>query len=274
MNPIIKKSTDWIKSHKKLSISLACVTIAVIITISTIAISSNNDNQVNNNNLSNSSHDSSSSSWESSSSLDNSSNDSSLNEGDIHTNNSDTSSDTENSSSSNLISTGENTASSTPPKQPTPPTSNGGNSSTKPTPPPTPPTHPAPPKPPTPPPVAQRTWEYMPSLSRQTFDLMNKFRQEYGVAPLKWNETCNRRAKKQAESNAIRQGIQHGGGQIALNNSTGTAESFIKQWANSPDHKNAMLSITNQATDMAVAVYKDSNGRFYVIADMTNDFCG
>ncbi|MDK2802789.1 MAG: CAP domain-containing protein, partial [Oscillospiraceae bacterium] len=221
----------------------------------------------------------SSSSSESSSSLDNSSNNSSSEESDIDTNNSDTSSDRETTSSSNLTSTGENTSSSTPSKQPTPPTSNGGNSSTKPTPPtppPTPPTPPAPtpPPPPTPPTVAQRTWEYMPSLSRQTFDLMNKFRQDNGVVPLKWNETCNGRAKKQAESNAIRQGIQHGGGQIALNNSTGTAESFIKQWANSPDHKNAMLSITNQATDMAVAVYKDSNGRFYVIADMTNDFWG
>ena len=270
MNPIIKKSTDWIKSHKKLSISLACVTIAVIISIPIIAITSNKDNQVNNNNnLSNSSYDSSSSSSDSSS--DESS--SSLNENDIHTNNSDNSSATETTSSSNLTSTGENTSSSTPSKQPI---SNGGNSSTKPTPPTPPtspkPTPPPPPKPPTPPPVAQRTWEYMPSLSRQTFDLMNKFRQDNGVAPLKWNETCNGRAKKQAESNAIRQGIQHGGGQIALNNSTGTAQSFIDQWANSPGHKNNMLD--TKITDMAVSVYKDSNGRFYVVADMTNDFWG
>ena len=271
MNPIIKKSTDWIKSHKKTAISLACVTIAVIISIPIIAITSNKDNQVNNNNLSNSSYDSSSSLSDSSS--DESS--SSLNEGDIDTNNSDNSSATETTSSSNLTSTGGNSTSSTPSKQPTPPTSNGGNISTKPNPPTPTPTPPPPtPPPPTPPPVAQRTWEYMPALSRQTFDLMNKFRQDNGVAPLKWNETCNRRAKKIAEGNAKEQVIYHEEGQIALNNSTGTAESFIKQWANSPDHKNAMLSITNQATDMAVAVYKDSNGRFYVIADMTNDFWG
>ena len=271
MNPIIKKSTDWIKSHKKTAISLACVTIAVIVAISTITIIEINNNKLESNALA------SSSSSESSSSSDSSSDESSssLNEGDTDTNNSDTSSDTETSSSSNLTSTGGNTTSSTPSKQPTPPTSNGGNSSTKPTPPtppPTPPTPPAPPKPPTPPPVAQRTWEYMPSLSRQTFDLMNKFRQDNGVAPLKWNETCNGRAKKQAESNAIRQGIQHGGGQIALNNSIGTAESFIKQWSDSPGHKASMIRDTD--TDGAVAVYKDNNGRFYVIADKTNDFWG
>ena len=268
MNPIIKKSTDWIKSHKKTAISLACVTIAVIISIPIIAITSNKDNQVNNNNLSNSSYDSSSSLSDSSS--DESS--SSLNEGDIDTNNSDNSSATETTSSSNLTSTGGNSTSSTPSKQPTPPTSNGGNSSTKPAPPtptPTPP-KPTPPPPLTPPPVAQRTWEYMPALSRQTFDLMNKFRQDNGVAPLKWNETCNRRAKKIAEGNAKEQVIYHEEGQIALNNSTGTAESFIKQWSDSDKgHKQSMLQILY--TGGAVAVYKDSNGRFYVVTDFWND---
>ena len=258
MNPIIKKPSDWIKSHKKIAISLACVTIAVIVTISTITIIDINNNKLESNALT------------SSSSSDSSSDDntSSSDESDIDTNNSSSSPDTETNSSYN--STGENTTSSTPAKQPTPPTSNGGNNSTKPTPPTPTPTPPAPPKPPTPPPVAQRTWEYMPTLSRQTFDLMNKFRQDNGVAPLKWNETCNGRAKKQAESNAIRQGIQHGVGQIALNNSTGTAESFINQWANSDKgHKQSMLQILY--TGGAVTVYKDSNGRFYVVTDFWND---
>ncbi|MDK2802644.1 MAG: hypothetical protein KFW09_04625, partial [Oscillospiraceae bacterium] len=93
-----------------------------------------------------------------------------------------------------------------------------------------------------------------------------------GVAPLKWNETCNGRAKKIAEGNAKEQVIYHEEGQIALNNSTGTAESFIKQWSDSPGHKASMIRETD--TDGAVAVYKDSNGRFYVIADKTNDFWG
>ena len=270
MNPIIKKSTDWIKSHKKTAISLSCVTIAVIVAISTITIIEINNNKLESNALASSS--SSENNLSSDSSLDESS--SSLNEGDIHTNNSDNSSATETTSSSNLTSTGGNSTSSTPSKQPTPPTLNGGNSSTKPTPPTPPtspkPTPPPPPKPPTPPPVAQRTWEYMPSLSRQTFDLMNKFRQDNGVAPLKWNETCNRRAKKIAEGNAKEQVIYHEEGQIALNNSTGTAESFIKQWSDSDKgHKQSMLQILY--TGGAVAVYKDSNGRFYVVTDFWND---
>ena len=269
MNPIIKKSTDWIKSHKKLSISLACVTIAVIVAISTITIIEINNNKLESNALA------SSSTSESSSSSDSSSDESSssLNENDIHTNNSDNSSATENSSSSNSTSTGGNSTSSTPSKQPTPPTSNGGNSSTKPTPPtptPTPP-KPTPPPPPTPPPVAQRTWEYMPSLSRQTFDLMNKFRQDNGVAPLKWNETCNGRAKKQAESNATTDTFGHGLGQISLGNGTSNPQAYIDQWASSPGHRDSMLDIGNSPkTDGAVAVYRDSTGAYFVVADLTN----
>ncbi len=121
----------------------------------------------------------------------------------------------------------------------------------------------------------KRTWQYMESLSKETFNLMNQFRQQHGVAPIKWNETCNSRAKKIAENNARKQVIYHEELQIALNNSIGTAQSFIEQWANSEGHKNYMIDKGNDTkTDGAVAVYKDSNGRFYVVADMTNDFWG
>ncbi len=121
----------------------------------------------------------------------------------------------------------------------------------------------------------KRTWQYMESLSKETFNLMNQFRQQHGVAPLKWNETCNARAKKIAEDCASRGVIYHDFGQIALGNGIGTAQSFINQWANSEGHKNYMIDKGNDTkTDGAVAVYKDSNGRFYVIADITNDFWG
>ncbi len=124
-------------------------------------------------------------------------------------------------------------------------------------------------------PTNQRTWQYMESLSKETFNLMNQFRQQHGVLPLKWNETCSARAKKQAEDNAREKVIYHGLGQIALNNGTGTAQSFINQWANSEGHKNSILDIGNSPkTDGAVAVYKDSEGWFYVVADITNDFFG
>ena len=263
MNPIIKKSSDWIKSHKKIAISLACVTIAVIVTISTITIIDiNNNNKLESNALAPSS--SPESNLSSDSSSDESS--SSSNESNINTNNSSSSSDREISSSYNTTSTGENTASSTPPTPPKQPTSNGGNNSTKPTPPtptPTPP-KPTPPALPTPPPVAQRTWEYMPSLSRQTFDLMNKFRQDNGVTPLTWNENYSNQAKKVAEDGASREVVYHEFSQIALGNGIGTAKSFIDQWASSPGHKDSMLETLD--TNGAVAVYRDSNGRFYVVA--------
>ncbi len=130
-------------------------------------------------------------------------------------------------------------------------------------------------------PTNQRTWQYMESLSKETFNLMNQFRQQHGVAPLKWNETCNARAKKIAENNARKKVIYHEEGQIALNNGTGTAQSFINQWANSPGHKDSILDGpkydgTNQDgyTDGAISVYRDREGWFYVVADFTNDFWG
>lgn len=118
----------------------------------------------------------------------------------------------------------------------------------------------------------QRTWEYMSSLSRQTFDLMNSFRQQHGVPALKWNETCNSRAKKQAEYNARTNTYGHGAGQISLGNGTANPQAYINQWAKSPDHKASMLRETD--TDGAVAVYRDSNNNYYVVCDKTNDFWG
>ncbi len=121
-------------------------------------------------------------------------------------------------------------------------------------------------------PTNQRTWQYMESLSKETFNLMNQFRQQYGVTPLKWNETCNARAKKQAKYNAETNTFGHGLGQISLGNDIGTAQSFINQWANSPGHKASMLRETD--TDGAVSVYRDSTGAYFVVADKTNDFWG
>ncbi len=117
-------------------------------------------------------------------------------------------------------------------------------------------------------PTNQRTWQYMESLSKETFNLMNQFRQQNGVAPLKWNNNYSIKAKKVAENNAKEKVIYHELSQIALNNGTGTAQSFINQWANSPGHKASMLEKLN--TDGAIAVYRDSEGWFYVVAHISD----
>lgn len=118
----------------------------------------------------------------------------------------------------------------------------------------------------------QRTWEYMPSLSRQTFDLMNAFRQQNGVPALSWNETCNSRAKSQAEYNASTNTYGHGAGQISLGNGTANPQAYINQWASSAGHRESMLDTS--FTGGAVAVYKDSNGNYYVVTDFYDDFWG
>lgn len=125
---------------------------------------------------------------------------------------------------------------------------------------------------PTPPPVVERTWEYMSDLSMQTFNLMNSFRGQNSMPPMEWSEISNGRAKTVAYDCASREVIYHNASQIALGNGIGTAQSFINQWANSQGHRNSMLSEYN--SEGAVAVYRDSNGRYYVIADFYDEFFG
>ena len=147
--------------------------------------------------------------------------------------------------------------------------SNNGGSTSKPQEPskPTPPVVEQP-KPEVKPEPPKRTWTYMADMSRETFNLMNKFRQDNGVEIMKWSESEHIRAKKQAESNAKNSNADHGELQISAlrggSNVNVTAQTLINQWANSLSHKLAMLDKTN--LEGAVAVYKDSEGTYYAVA--------
>lgn len=114
----------------------------------------------------------------------------------------------------------------------------------------------------------KRTWTYMADMSRETFNLMNKFRQDNGVEPLKWSDSEHTRAKKQAENNAKNSDAEHGELQISILTKRNTASSFISMWENSPGHKASMLRKTN--IEGAVAVYKDSDGVYYVVASFND----
>lgn len=111
----------------------------------------------------------------------------------------------------------------------------------------------------------KRTWTYMADMSRETFNLMNKFRQDNGVASLKWSDSEHARAKKQAEYNAKTFTGGHDFNQISiLSGFDKSAKDFINRWAASVSHKESMLE--NSFIEGAVAVYKDSDGVYYVVA--------
>ena len=132
------------------------------------------------------------------------------------------------------------------------------------------PTPPTPtPNPPAPQPEPpKRTWQYMADMSRETFNLMNQFRQQNGVAALKWSDGEHAKAKKQCEDNAQKSISNHGFDQISLlRGGSGmniTSSMFIRQWEKSPSHRESMLDKRN--IEGAVAVYKDSDGVCYVVA--------
>ena len=126
------------------------------------------------------------------------------------------------------------------------------------------------PKPEVKPEPPKRTWTYMADMSRETFNLMNKFRQDNGVAPLKWSDSEHARAKKQAEYNAKTYTGGHDFGQISILTKRSTASDFIGLWEKSPGHKESMLDSRN--SEGAVAVYKDSDGVYYVVASFADGF--
>ena len=173
-------------------------------------------------------------------------------------NNSGNSNNNNNNSGTNKPSNGNNNGSS----------NNGGSTSkpqepSKPTPPvgeqPKPEVNPEPPK---------RTWTYMADMSRETFKLMNKFRQDNGVAPLKWSDSEHVRAKKQAENNASKGDGGHEFMQISLITKRSTSQGFIDLWKNSASHKESMLE--KNFIEGAVAVYKDSDGVYYAVASFND----
>ena len=121
------------------------------------------------------------------------------------------------------------------------------------------------PKPEVKPEQPKRTWTYMADMSRETFNLMNKFRRDNGVAELKWSDSEHARAKKQALYNIENVKGDHGMMQISIGGTVyKSPQEFINGWAKSPDHKASMLE--KAFVEGAVAVYKDSEGRFAVVA--------
>lgn len=117
----------------------------------------------------------------------------------------------------------------------------------------------------------QRTWQYMSSLSQQTFNALNNYRTSHGVKALKYSSSEQARAKSQAEYNVKNKNNTHDALQISYKgNADSSASGFIQAWANSAGHKKSMLRETN--VEGAVAVYKDSEGYYYVVASFGNDW--
>ncbi|MFQ8922580.1 MAG: CAP domain-containing protein [Clostridium paraputrificum] len=183
------------------------------------------------------------------------------NSGNNNTNNSNSnnSNNNNNNSGTNKPSTGNNNGS-----------SNNSGSTSKPQEPNKPTTPPVEkPKPEVKPEPPKRTWTYMADMSRETFNLMNKFRKDNGVAELKWSDSEHARAKKQAEYNAKNMDTGHDFSQISITSTiVTTPQQFINAWAKSTSHKQSMLE--KAFIEGAVAVYKDSDGGYFVVASFND----
>ena len=126
---------------------------------------------------------------------------------------------------------------------------------------------------PTNPPVEkpQRTWQYMESMSNELFNLINDYRQQNGLNAVRFDAEVHAKAKARAELNASREGSGHDNLQISI--TTGrddTPREFLQLWIDSPNHRNYMLSDLH--TRGGVAIYKDSNDIYYIVAGLDMDF--
>lgn len=152
---------------------------------------------------------------------------------------------------------------------------NSGSSNNKPSKPQEPqkPEKPQEPEKPTNPPVEkpQRTWQYMESMSNELFNLINDYRQQNGLNAVRFDAEVHAKAKARAELNASREGSGHDNLQISI--TTGrddTPREFLQRWIDSPNHRNYMLSDLH--TRGGVAIYKDSNDIYYIVAGLDMDF--
>ena len=133
----------------------------------------------------------------------------------------------------------------------------------------TPPTEPEPPKPPVEKP--QRTWQYMSAMSNELFSLINNYRVNNGLGALKYDAGIQSKAKARAELNASREGSGHDNWQISI--TTGrdnTPQQFLQRWIDSPNHNSNLLD--ENFTRGGVAIYKDSNDIYYIVAGLDMDF--
>ncbi|MBS5987815.1 CAP domain-containing protein [Clostridium sp.] len=129
------------------------------------------------------------------------------------------------------------------------------------------------PQKPTNPPVEkpQRTWKYMDSMSNELFILINDYRQQNGLHALKYDAGIQAKAKARAELNASREGSGHDNLQISI--TTGrddTPREFLQRWIDSPNHNSNLLE--DLFTRGGVAIYKDSNDIYYIVAGLDMDF--
>ncbi len=122
-----------------------------------------------------------------------------------------------------------------------------------------------------------RTWEYLPELSRQVFDAVNAYRVQHGVAALGYSQSEADRAKEWAEKDAINQTpAEHGfeqigtGGTFYAFEGGATAQDFVNLWDSSPGHKANMLDTA--FTQGGAAVYKDNHGIYYVVMSFYLDW--
>ncbi|MDM0612977.1 CAP domain-containing protein, partial [Clostridium perfringens] len=98
--------------------------------------------------------------------------------------------------------------------------------------------------------------------------LFNKYRQENGLNALNWSSKYANWTKQHAEEMAQKESGFHRnypeGGQIVYDGSAyTTASSILNGFKTSLAHNKNMLD--SELTEGACAVYKDSNGRYYVV---------
>ena len=116
-----------------------------------------------------------------------------------------------------------------------------------------------------------RTWEYMSSMSDELFRLISDYRVSNGLCGLTYDASIQQKAKTRAEYNAKNSTSGHDDSQISI--TTGldsTPQEFLQCWINSPDHNNYMLN--SLLTRGGVAVYKDSNDYYYIVAGIDMDW--
>ncbi len=114
----------------------------------------------------------------------------------------------------------------------------------------------------------QRTWEYQIGMSQELWNDFNAYRQSKGLNALNWSGKYAGWTKSHCEEMAAKQRGFHKnypeGGQIVLDgDAVKSASGFLNVFKNSPAHNKNMLD--PDLTEGACAVYKDSNGAYYVV---------
>ncbi|EGT0000698.1 hypothetical protein I9Y31_003016 [Clostridium perfringens] len=114
----------------------------------------------------------------------------------------------------------------------------------------------------------KRTWEYQGAMSQELWSLFNQYRQENGLNPLNWSGKYASWTKQHAEEMAQKESTFHksypeGGQVVTGGNAYTTASGFLQAFKNSPQHNKNLLD--DELTEGACAIYKDSNGQFYVV---------